>query len=347
MTKPKLLYVSINDGSDTRINKEIKTLGQHFDIYYLGIGRNTDQFFTKHYCKEILMTRGHHREKLTFLKFCGLFINTYFKHNFASIHVINEQLLLVFFPFMWWSRKKVVADIFDSMFLRTSNNWVMRLQKILYALPNKIIVTDENRKGLVMPQFQAKTMVVDNFPYKFKDIQPKASADNELLLLYSGALISTRGTALVKSLIEASPKVTVWLVGWLRDEATEVLSKHPQTKYFGVMSQDDSLRLSSQCDYILSLYEPIHENNLNASPNKIFDAVQVCTPVIINAEVKMSSLVLRQNLGYVIPSFYEKDATGLLNELIKHKKSFVFEESLQHNYTWEAVEGKLVEAHNH
>ena len=346
MPKKKLLYICINDGSDTRINKEINTLSQHFDIYYLGIGLSEERSFIKPICKEFGLVKGYHKSVFTLIKHYLQFLKFYFSNRFDSIHVVNEQLLLIFFPFLWWSKKRVVADIFDSIFLRTSSKIVLAAQSMVYGLPNKIIVTDNNRKTLVPTQFLPKTVVVENYPYCFNEVQPKASKDDELLILYSGSLGMTRGTGILKDLIKVSPKVTIWLVGWLYDEPTKELAKHSQAKYWGVLTQTETMKLVSQCDYILSVYEPINENNLNASPNKIYDAIQAQTPVIINGEVKIAKFVADNHLGYVMPSFYEKETERLFEKLVSSKKSFRFNDDLSQKYTWEAIENKLVTAHN-
>lgn len=345
MPLPKLLYLCINDGSDTRINKEIRTLASQFEIVYVGIGRDESQAFVKPFCTKFQLVKGHHKSIGTLVRYFFTFINLYFTHRFRSIHVINEQLLLIFLPFLVWSRRRVVADIFDSIFLRSGSPLIRSLQSLLYRLPKIIIVTDDNRKTLVPAEFQKKTVVVENYPYAFHDLQPKAAAADELLILYSGSLGTTRGTLLLTELLKFSPKVKVWMIGWVYDEPTKALSRHPQVTFWGVKTQRETMRLASECDYILSVYEPINDNNLNASPNKIYDAIQAQTPVIINAEIKVARFVAENRLGYVLESYYSSDGKSVLHQLIAQKKEFVFESSLRHRYTWEAIEDKLLTAH--
>lgn len=343
----KLLYLCINDGSDTRINKEIKTLSKHFEVIYLGIGRDETQSFVKPLCHEFHLVKGHHKSIATFIRYVGVFLKLYFTRSFGSIHVINEQLLMIFSPLLWWNRRKVVADIFDSIFLRSSSTVIRSLQNWIYRLPSTIIVTDDNRLLLVPEVFRNKTVVVENYPYTFTDVQPKATNDDELLILYSGSLGVTRGTQLLADLVAISPNVRIWAIGWVYDEPTRQLCEHPQVTFWGVKTQQETMRIASQCDYILSLYEPINDNNLNASPNKIYDAVQAQTPVIINAEIKVASFVQHEHLGYVTDSYYIKNTEKLLGELIAQKKTFVFNQEFRSRYTWEAVEGKLLKAHQH
>lgn len=347
MPLPKLLYLCINDGSDTRINKEIKTLASQFDVVYLGIGRDESQAFVKPLCTEFHLVKGHHKSIGTLVRYFLTFIKLYFTHRFHSIHVINEQLLLIFFPFLMWSRWRVVADIFDSIFLRSSSPVIRAMQSLLYRLPKTIIVTDDNRKTLVPAEFHGKTVVVENYPYAFHDLQPKKAAADELLILYSGSLGITRGTLLLTELLSQSPNVKVWMIGWVYDEPTRLLSQQPQVTFWGVKTQQETMRLASECDYILSVYEPINDNNLNASPNKIYDAIQAQTPVIINSEIKVAQFVAENRLGYVLDNYYTTDIKTLSQQLILLKKEFVFGNDLRRRYTWEAIAQKLLEAHLH
>jgi hypothetical protein len=344
MPKPALLYISINDGSDTRINKEIGTLATRFEIYYLGIGKNTEKSFAQNYCKSFRLIQGHHSNVSSLIKFYLLFLRTFFSQSFKSIHVINEQLLLIFYPFLYLRKSNVVLDIFDSMFLRSGKKMDL-LRTITYHLPAFILVTDDNRKSLMPIRFQKKTIVVENYPYKLNSPIAAAESRGKLVIFYNGSMSNARGTKMLLQMLKLSSEVEVKMAGWIYDEDTKMLSKHPQVHFLGVVPQQESMKIASQCDYILSLYEPKNENNINASPNKIYDAIQAQTPVIINAEVKIAEFVKKQAIGYVLDSFYQMEYEKILQDLISLKGSFRFSSSLQNKYTWEAIENKLLQAH--
>ncbi len=344
MIKPHLLYISINDGSDTRINKEIRTLSTQFQITYLGIGKSTNQSFVKEYCQHFCLVKGHHKNPFVFLKYYLLFLQKYLFHSYRSIHIINENLLLLFLPFVWWSRKKIVLDVFDSIFLRLKKekHW---LQAISYRTPKIVIVTDDNRKALLPSQYHSKTIVVENYPYAFHDKKEKTSPTEGLMVFYNGSMSKVRGSELLLRLLDQTSKLKIKMAGWVYDELTQKLSQHSQVEFLGVLPQRETMQVAAQCDYILSLYEPINENNINASPNKIYDAIQAGTPVIINREVKIASFVEQENIGYVMESFYATNDSDLLKGLLAAKSNFHFSEQLRTKYTWEAIEEKLINAH--
>ncbi|MCU0352900.1 MAG: hypothetical protein MUD08_04045 [Cytophagales bacterium] len=352
MSKPRLLYISVNDGSDTRINKEINTLARDFDIDYIGIGRNTTQSFAKDKCWRFGLVRGHHKSIPVFLQYHAKTAAKCLFGRYNAVHVINENLLLLFMPFLWHRRRKVVLDVFDSIFLRSGgkHQW---LQRLCYRFPKRLIVTDNNRKHLIPKPFQAKTTVVENYPYRFKEkiakLQiPQAAgtpSTDGLLIFYNGSMSRSRGTDLLLRLLETDARIRVKMAGWVYDEPTRQLSEHPNVEFMGVITQQESLRVAAGCDYILSLYEPINANNINASPNKIYDAIQAGTPVIVNREVKIAAFVEENRLGYVMESFYETHYAELGQQLAALKSAFSFDESLRQRYTWEAVEQKLTETH--
>jgi hypothetical protein len=343
MPKSDLLYICLNDGSDTRINKEVSTLAARFNVHYVGIGRGTERSFAASHCRTFTLIRGHHKQPFTFLRFWLHVAGRLLGRRFDSVHVINEQLVLLFYPFVYPVRRRVVLDVFDSIFLRMRRRRAW-LERLVYCLPRVVIVTDANRHGLLPAHFQSKAAIVENYPYHFGERVPKTSREGELVIFYNGSMSLSRGTALLQRLMETHPGVRVKMAGWVYDEPTRQLSQYPGVEFLGVITQQQSMQVAAGCDYILSLYEPINENNINASPNKIYDAIQAGTPVVINREVKIARWVEENELGYVMDSFYDP-AAGLAPELLRRKKEFAFPESLRNQYTWEAVAPKLLAAH--
>ena len=343
MPKPNLLYICLNDGSDTRINKEVSTLATLFNVHYVGIGRGTDRSFVTGQCRTFTLIRGHHKSPFTLLRFWLRVAGRLLVRRFDSVHLINEQLLLLFYPFLYPVRLRVVLDVFDSIFMRMRRRpaW---LEWLVYSLPRVVLVTDASRHGLLPARFRCKAVVVENYPYHSKDRLPKTSREGELVIFYNGSMSLSRGTALLRSMLETHPGVRVKMAGWVYDEPTRQLSQHPCVEFLGVITQQQSMQVAAGCDYIMSLYEPINENNINASPNKIYDAIQAGTPVVINREVKVARWVEENQLGYVMNSFYDPVA-GLAPELLRRKKEFAFPESLRNQYIWEAVAPKLLAAH--
>jgi hypothetical protein len=342
MAKKQLLYITSNDGSDTRINKEINTLSKEFEIDFIGIGLGNNAF-VKSNCKNFYLISGSRKSLGSWLKLALKVYRLCLLRKYHSIHMINEQLLIVLYPCCFF--KHSVVDLFDSFFLKTSYKgwWVELMRKVLFAPVNKIVVTDNNRKSLIPSYLQRKIIVVENYPNLVSFTKEKQN--DKIILFYTGWMGLGRGTLLVQKLIEKYDDIELWMAGWFADEVTESLYKNEKVKYWGVRPQIETMKLAAQADYILCLYAPIHDNNINASPNKIYDAIQVRTPVIINQEVKVSAFVKEHQLGIIIPEFDWSDIDKFHKDLVDKRGTFIFDDNLKRAFCWEKVEKKLVDCH--
>jgi len=343
----KVLFVSSNDGSDMRINKEVRTLSRQFEIFYLGVGLYSDKNYCSGYCKEFILIDGKRNHPVTIMYQFYRFIQLILTRKVDSIHIINEQLMVFFYPFLF--SHHVVLDLFDSIFLRIgklNNRWEL-IKRIVYLPVNAIVVTDKNRRTLLPDFIKSRSFVLPNYP-NFVNLNPASTSNNnnhKIRIFYGGSLSVKRGTNIIKDLVDLYPgKVQVYMAGWLADEETVQLAKHSSVQNLGVIKQQEAQKIAAQCDFILCLYMPDNKNNINASPNKIWDAIHCNTPVIINKEVLAVSIVRTLNLGVVIDSFDIK-AKELYAILKSGRGKFSFEEGLKEQYSWERVETVLLEAH--
>lgn len=348
MVKRKILYLSTNDGTDTRINKEIRTLSEKYEIVFLGVSETeAGKQFLSEYCESLKLIHGKRNHPIVIIKQIISFLEVILFHRIHSIHVVNEQLMVFFWPFLFF--KHTVLDVFDSIFLKWAiqkDQWLL-LKKLVYAPCNVIIVTDQNRKTLMPDFLQPRLKVLPNYPAHYTGlISPNRFDSQEITVLFFGWLGMQRGGNIAKGLLETSKNIHLIMLGWFSDEETKKLADHPQADYRGVVPQEQALKIAAmEADYILCLYEPLNLNTINASPNKIYDGIQTQTPLIINREVKVASLVEDLNIGIVLPSYYPENFKALASQMVEKRGSFNFSSELRATYTWEKVEGVLLTAH--
>lgn len=346
--KPSLLFISINDGSDTRIFKEIKSLEKHFEITFVGIktpSSSSDMLPAE--CRKFFV-KGVRRSPLTIVK---LFIQVAWLRpwRFNSVHVINENLALVFYPLLILTRHWVL-DIFDSLFLKSNSLIISKfktiLQRVIYESASVILVTDEARRGLLPEWSRNKVRVLPNYPLLANSSSDlRAYRQGPLSIFLSGSIGRDRGILFLVNLLKADPELQVHAAGWLYDQEGEELMRHPRVKYHGVIHQIAAAQIAKQCDYILCLYEPSIINNIYASPNKIYDGIQTGVPVIINQEVLVSAFVREKNLGVVIDSYSPANISSVWEELKTKRNQFTHITEMQGIYTWEKIEPILIAAH--
>jgi hypothetical protein len=346
--RPTLLFISVNDGSDTRIFKEIKSLSQNFEITFIGIQTpNSTTSMLPTSCRTFFI-KGLRRSPLTLAK---LFFQVARLRpwRFSSVHIINENLALVLFPLLMLARHWVL-DIFDSFFLKSNSRITSTLktimQRIIYGSASVILVTDEARLNLLPEWSRAKTRVLPNYPLTDGSHNGLRSVrDGPLTIFFSGSIGRDRGIPFLVNLIRQDAQLVVHAAGWLYDQEGEELTRHPQVKYHGVVHQKAAAQIAKQCDYILCLYEPNIVNNIYASPNKIYDGIQAGVPVIINQEVLVSVFVRTEQLGYVLESYNPADVATILEDLKAQRGQYGHISKLHGNYTWEVVEPILINTH--
>ena len=344
--KPLILFVSSNDGSDMRINKEVRTLQQQGEVIFLGVGQESKCYVSK-YCHEVILITGKRNSISVLIKQVLTFIKLLLSRKIKSIHIINEEFFGLLYPFLFF--KHTVLDLFDSIFLRKnlSGERVKWLKKLLYLPANKIIVTDENRYQLMPESLRGKCIVLPNYPEYFAIKNEKERSDS-LRILFNGWMGLNRGTEIVEGLLKTGLSLKIYMAGWFSDDHTRnLVNSYPNTiEFLGIIPQQAALELAqTKSDYILCVYAPINENNINASPNKVYDAIQTETPLIINAEVKISGWVREKGIGFVLPGYDVADYSKLYFDLQKDKNKFSFNADLKKYYTWESVEGNLLRAH--
>ena len=346
--KPTLLFISVNDGSDTRIFKEITSLAGHFEITFIGIKTPTSTADMLPPVAGKFFIKGPRRSPITIAR---LFIQVaqLCPWRFSSVHVINENLALVLYPLLILARHWVL-DVFDSFFLKSNSRIVSRLklilQRIIYGSASVILVTDEARLGLLPEWSRAKTRILPNYPLADNhSIEHRSHRQGPLSIFFSGSIGRGRGVLFLVNLLKADPELQVHAAGWIYDQAGEELMRHPRVKYHGVMHQTAAAQIAKQCDYILCLYEPSNVNNIYASPNKIYDGIQAGIPVIINQEVLVSAFVRDEKLGVVRDSYSPSNIISVLAELKAQRNQFTHIAKMQGMYTWEKIAPVLVSAH--
>ena len=345
-SKPTLLFVSSNDGSDMRITKEVRTLSKQFDVHFLGIGTESDQSFARDHAASFLLVPGSAKSLKSLALLIGRIAWCRWMFSPASIHVINEQLLAATFPA--YLGRRIVLDVFDSIFLRLNkpgNSWWL-IKRILYSLCRRVIVTDDFRRNLLATFVKPRTLVIPNVPFKTEASTIVKHRNETLTLAYFGSLAEYRGTAFVRALLEALPHVRVLCAGWPADDSSRQLIDHPAVTYLSIITQEEANAIiAREVDYIVAIYPRGNLNNYYASPNKLYDAIHTRTPLIIGDNVKVSEFVAENGLGLVVNETQLTDPSALCALLLEKRTDFIIDPELIDHFCWENFENKLLDVH--
>jgi hypothetical protein len=346
--KPKLLYVCGNDGSDMRVSKEVKSLSKEFDVFYVGIGENSEMSFCKEFCSKFFLVPGKLRSPVSLALLCLKILSLRCRNKFHSVHVVDEQVFIIVQPFLLGLH--VVLDIFDSIFLKRNkpkNQWLL-CKFYTYKYPAVVIVTDESRFELLPDFVKSKSKVLPNVPFFDEDIYAtKKEPSESIRLALFGSIAENRGARFVRDLLECSPRFICYAAGWCADEYSESLMKHDRVNYLGVLKQNEANKfVARNADYVVCIYPVNNYNNIYASPNKIYDSFQNRTPLIINRQVLVSKFVEDNNIGIVVESDDSIENICLKLEAGIKNMEFSFPCSKAKENSWDVYERKLLDMHS-
>ncbi|HEY6159335.1 MAG TPA: glycosyltransferase family 4 protein [Gemmatimonadales bacterium] len=249
--------------------------------------------------------------------------------------------------------RPIICDLYDSLALRMPGAVPRLLARAITAVAlarsHQIIVTDDNRRRLLPARHLPRVTVLPNYPRRADVARTGTLPSGPVRILVAGQLLRQRGLDRLLDACLGLQGVELWCAGQAMSSWTrEVFLRSPLVRYFGVLSQPRVLELSEACDAVFSFYEPLTPNDINASPNKLYDAMMVGRPVIINAETRIARFVTTHGLGYVVGYYDTEGLRTVLQGLVGARPSLPeFARRTvavsQAQYSWEAFEARLID----
>lgn len=355
----KITLIHGNDGSDVRIGKMCRSLSRlGYDVSFIGWDRRpntTERSIDLGSADSKIMRLATKNGRATILgqiKFTWFAVKTLRRRKPDVLCAVNEDLALMFLPFRRILFSKLICDIFDPFDDRHSGKGFLHklISKTVAFLSrtfcNHLIATDENRKSR-LGKFSSKTTVIENMPEDPGDEFSKSIPTGPATIYVSGTLNQGRGIKQILAAVEKLPETRIIAAGWTYDDyAQDIFVNHPNVDYRGIVTLAQSLELASQCDAVLCYYAPTSDNNLNASPNKIFDAMSVGRPSIVNSETKISTWVKEKQYGFLCPYEDVEKLTNIMQSLLDERTQLPeraknWRLDFCENYSWSKMETKL------
>jgi glycosyltransferase involved in cell wall biosynthesis len=256
--------------------------------------------------------------------------------------------------FLGCRARPIICDLYDSLPLRVPGALPRLLFRAVASVAHhqsdRIIVTDDNRRALLASRYQPRVTVLPNYPRLADATQADTSPSGPTRILVAGQLLPQRGLGQLLAACQELEGIELWCAGeaispWVRD----VFLRSPLTRYFGVLPQPRVLALSQACDAVFCFYAPLTPNDINASPNKLYDAMMVGRPVIINAETRVARFVAAHELGYVV-RYDDTDGLRMVVRSLRDARltlpAFARRATAlsRARYSWEAVAPRLMAA---
>jgi glycosyltransferase involved in cell wall biosynthesis len=305
----RIALIHGNDGSDVRAGKTCRSLARlDHEVHFIGWDRRPGSRkeldlgpTTMHLMHRATPHgRGTIRGQLAFI--------AHVARNLRRIRpdvvcAVNEELAFSVLPFKGLLYDRLVCDVYDSLGPRVAaSRWHKRLPLgLVHTLglrgPDRLIATDETRRGM-LGRYASKAIVVENVPEDPGEEFALHVPAGPVRIWAGGSLEEIKGLRVLLEAIEPLAGVRIVSAGWPYDDfAAEVFVKHPRVDFLGIVTARRALELAASCDAVFSYYAPINALMVNASPNKVYDAMAVGRPVLINREVRLSAWVEQEGVG--------------------------------------------------
>jgi glycosyltransferase involved in cell wall biosynthesis len=200
--------------------------------------------------------------------------------------------------------ERLVCDVYDSLGARAQfrpwyKRWPLQAVNAVGSIgADRMIATDERRHAM-LGRYASKAIVVENVP---EDPGPELAAalpTGPVRIWAAGSLDARKGFGELLEAIGPLEGVQIVSAGWPYDDfASQVFIRHPRVEYHGIVTARRALELAASCDAVFCYYSPINVYMVHASPNKVYDAMAVGRPVLINREVRLAKWVEQAGLGY-------------------------------------------------
>jgi glycosyltransferase involved in cell wall biosynthesis len=286
---------------------------------------------------------------------------TLLNEDFDSLHAVDFDTLPPALLAAKLKRKKIAYDIFDFYaegggvpnLLRPAIRFA---EKLLMRLADFVIVVDEVRLPYLPNAVRGRAEIVYNSPSDMLGcplVSPFPRVTSEypkFRVVYSGNLIDRRYILELAEAIGRSDGTELIIAGFgpkqFVDKLVAKISRYGNVFYIGKLLLSESLALVSASDAVFCLNDPAVPNNKMASPNKLFEAMMLGKPVVVNRGTSMEYKVRTLNCGLVVEDCSPESLAGALS-LLREKPALARQmgengrRAYERFYDWKIMRGKL------
>ena len=276
------------------------------------------------------------------------------KENPEVLVLTNEELMLA--TIFVSGKRYIILDAIDALDIRWNAVWPIRsIAKLVTNFARRradTIIEVEEFRRLRREQFLAKTVVVRNAPsmQMTRLVPEKANIELPSLFIYASGSLNPaiNGIENLVSAIAGLPDVKLVVAGFIEDaQLLGALFGCSRVLFLGPVDFETSLYIASKSAAIFAHYQPVNDNFRLAAPNKVYEAMALGKPILINAEALISGFCEEHNFGFVsrfgdIEALREQIVKLLSDGIEPHAREKLIA-SFESEFCWERQESKLRE----
>lgn len=109
----------------------------------------------------------------------------------------------------------------------------------------------------------------------------------------------------------------------------ELAEKYKNVKYFGAFKNPEDLEnIYKNIDILVACYETENLNERIAEPNKLYEALFFCKPIIVSENTYLSQQVEKHQCGFAINAYKDQEIITLINSFTDDKLNYISQQEL-------------------
>lgn len=359
----KVLYLARDDGTEYRGVKTCNSLVKlGYEVVFVGWDRVGGAAKTRNLVPDV-KTRVLRRPGIlaqNSLQGWGAYVRhivrSLYEERPDAIHTVNEDAATLVVPYKRILYRHLIMDVHDSVIANRRPgllNLAARVCRLIGNLAADTIIETGPELQQMLGWFARKSIIIENAPYDpGPELAERVPKEGPVRVHLGGYLSRRRmGLDTLLAAIDLLPpgSVIVEASGWLVDEyAKETFARHPAVCYRWLPKPIDFLNCAAACDALLYLRSDASESAYRAAvrPNRVFDALAVGRPLIVNPELAISRWVEEDKLGIVLPKFDAETLSQVFRSLAARRKGLAGEAArlrkvFLDGHVWPVMEQRL------
>lgn len=317
-----VLFLNSSGYENVRLSKIVTILhdkGWHLE--FIGWNRENKEF-SKNPCYDRVVTLqkgGGEGKKILPLLYIIFLIRLFVKLLFEKqlkkkiLYPIGFDVALVAWIVSFIRNSQYVYDIWDEFAI--SHSFPKWLVVIIRNFDKRIrrsaafyIHVDESR---ISDLDNDNYVVIYNSPIDVRDYEKTPKYENTFAI--TGWLNKTRGLQSLYEFAKDKPDIKFIVAGkFLQKEFERKFLSLPNVEYHSFMPQNQLFEIIKNCRGIFSLYDVSIPINRLAASNKLYDAMMLSIPVVVNKELVAAETVKKYDMGYIVDYEYNDSWSCLI-----------------------------------
>ncbi len=260
----------------------------------------------------------------------------------------NEDLVPLFGIRLLPRPRVLICDLIDSVAMRITGParhlqalWSGMAAWTRHYVDAIVEVTNERlQRYRILPRYRT---VIMNTP-GWTEVAPEPAIPPNSIYVCGSIVDHMSGVEALLQACENTPGLSIVFAGrpignWVRQK----FINHPRVRFYGEISPERSMALAASCAAIFAHYNPIIKNHIFAAPNKVYDAMMIGVPVLINTECRISSFARQEGFGLTTPYGDVFLLQEMLGYLATHSADLgracrAAKQKFRTEYAWERME---------